>query len=102
MSDLLEKIKALIDASTNDVDQIEHTLTDGYAQAMSLQAERLRLERRISEAAAQIEHGDTAAKARELSALAGRLDGNAGDLRDLRSRLADLRRLADDARVAAR
>jgi hypothetical protein len=102
MTDLLEKINTLIDTSTGDVDEIEHTLTDGYAQALSLEAERWRLERRVSEVAHEIERGDVAAKARELSTLATRLDGNAGDLRKLRARLADLRRLAVDARVAAR
>ena len=100
MSDLLEQINALIDASTGDVDRIEHTLTDGYAQAMSLEAERWRLERRIAEVAAEIESGDVAAKARELGASAARLAEIAADLRKLRPRLAELRRLADTARVA--
>ena len=100
MNDLLEQINTLIDASTGDVDRIEHTLTDGYAQAMSLEAERWRLERRIAEVAAEIESGDVAAKARELSTLAARLAEIAADLRKLRPRLAELRRLADTARVA--
>ena len=99
MNDLLEQINALIDASTGDVDRIEHTLTDGYARAMSLEAERWRLERRIAAVAAEIESGDVAAKARELRALAVRLDEIAADLRTLRPRLAELRRLADTARV---
>jgi predicted nucleic acid-binding Zn-ribbon protein len=101
MSDLLDQINALIDASNDDVDRIEHTLTDGYAQAMSLEAERWRLERRISEGAAEIAQGDMAANARVLSALTTQLEANAGELRKLRSRLAELRRLAESARVAA-
>jgi hypothetical protein len=101
MNDLLEKINALIDASTGDVDEIEHTLTDGYAHAMSLEADRWRLERRIAAIAAEIELGDVAAKAHELGALATRLDANEGDLRHLRARLADLRRVATTARVSA-
>lgn len=101
MGDLLEKISELIDASAGDVDQIEHTLTDGYAHAMTLEAERWRIERRIAEIAARIQYGDLATNARELSALVTRLDGNAGDLQRLRRRLAELRRVAESARVSA-
>jgi chromosome segregation ATPase len=101
MNDLLEKINALIDASTGDVDEIEHTLTDGYARAMSLESDRWRLERRIAAIAAEIERGDVAAKARELGALATRLETTEGDLRQLRARLADLRRVASTVRVSA-
>ena len=100
MSDLLEQIKALIDAATGDIDRIEHTLTDGYAQAMALEAERWRLERRISKVAGEMESGDVAAKARELAVLAARLEEIAVDLHRLRSRLAELRQLAGEARVA--
>jgi hypothetical protein len=101
MTDLLAKINALIDASTRDLGQIEHTLTDGYAYALSLEGERWRLERRISEVAQGLENGDMAQKAQELSTLAKRLDGNADDLAHLRSRLVDLRRHADDVRIVA-
>ena len=99
MTELFDKINALIDASTRDLDQIEHTLTDGYAHALSLEGERWRLERRLSEVAQSLQRGDLAKKAMELSTLAERLDGNARDLVKLRARLADLRRHADGVRV---
>jgi hypothetical protein len=99
MTELLDKINALIDNS-GDLDQIEKTLTDGYAYALSLEAERWRIEKRISEGAQDIQQGDLAENAIELSTLAQRLDVNADDLAQLRTLLADLRRHADDVRVA--
>jgi hypothetical protein len=99
MTELLDKIHALIDTS-GDLVQIEETLTDGYAYALSLDAERWRLEKRISEGAQDLQHGDLAENAVELSTLARRLGGNADDLAELRTLLADLRRHADDVRVA--
>jgi hypothetical protein len=101
MTELLEKINALISAPTRDLDTIERTLTDGYAYALSLEAEKWRLEKRISEVAQSLQRGDTAMKARELATLANRVEGNVGDLVALRSVLADLRRHADAVRVSA-
>jgi hypothetical protein len=101
MTELLEKINALISAPTRDLDTIERTLTDGYAYALSLEAEKWRLEKRITEVAQSLQRGDTAKKARELATLANRVEGNVGDLVALRSVLADLRRHADAVRVSA-
>jgi hypothetical protein len=101
MTELLEQIAALIVAPTRDLDTIERTLTDGYAHALTLEAEKWRLEQRIKEVAQTLQRGDTAKKAREIAALAERVEGNIGDLTALRSRLADLRRHADDVRVGA-
>jgi hypothetical protein len=101
MTELIEKIQDLITTSDRDLDRIERTLTDGYAQALSLEADRLRLERRLAELAQGIQRGDTAKKARELSALAKRLDGTGGDLVRLRALLVQLRRYADCVRVGS-
>jgi len=89
---LLQKINALINEPTGDRETIERTLTDGYAHALSLEAERWRLEKRISEVALGLQRGDTAKKAREIATLAKRIDGNIDDLAELRAVLADLRR----------
>jgi chromosome segregation ATPase len=94
MTELFERISTLIDASERDLDRIERTLTDGYAQALSLEGERLRLERRLSELARELIVGDTQTKTDELSSVAEQLDGNAGDLTRLRSALAELRKHA--------
>jgi hypothetical protein len=101
MTELLETINALMSAPTRDLETIERTLTDGYARALSLEAEKWRLERRINEMAQSLERGDTAAKARELAVLANRVEGNVGDLVALRSVLSDLRRHADAVRVGS-
>ena len=101
MTELLEKIAALISAPTRDLETIERTLTDGYAQALSLEAEKWRLEKRINEVAQGLLRGDTAKKAQELSMLAQRVEGSVGDLTRLRALLTDLRRQADAARVGS-
>ena len=99
ITELIERIAALIAGSERDLDSIEHTLTDGYAHALYLEAERQRLERRLTEVAQDIHSGDPDATL-ELSQLAARLDGNAGELQRLRGRLSELRRHADEIRAA--
>lgn len=101
MTDLFEQINALMRTKARDLETIERTLTDGYAHALALEAERWRLEKRIAEVAQTLQRGDTAKKAQELTALAKRLDGNAGDLGQLRGVLSELRRHADDVRDSA-
>ena len=103
---LLEKIRELVDEpigaeSAPLLARIEHTLTDGYARALTLEAERLRLERRIGEVATQLALGDRDRKAAEISALATRLTDADGDLTQLRSMLQSLRRRAAVVRAAA-
>jgi len=99
MTELLEQISALIAESGCDRERIDRTLTDGYAYALSLEGENWRLEKRIGELAHGLQRGDTAGKAKELSTLTRRLDGNAGELVLLRRRLGELRRHADTVRV---
>jgi hypothetical protein len=52
------------------VERLEHALTSGYARALELEAEGLRLERRIGEVAAGV--GSDNAHAQELVELAER------------------------------
>jgi len=99
MTELLEQISALIAESGCDRERIDRTLTDGNAYALSLEGENWRLEKRIGELAHGLQRGDTAGKAKELSTLTRRLDGNAGELVLLRRRLGELRRHADTVRV---
>jgi hypothetical protein len=92
---LLDRIEALIGASAT-TEEVERTLTDGYAEALALEAERWRIHRQIGEAAAGLEDGDSEG-VRRLSRLAQRLAKTDGDLARLRDRLAELRSRARNA-----
>jgi hypothetical protein len=102
-----EEIRTLLDAPpTGDdapsLDDIEHTLTSGYASALALEAERLRLERRISAVAAKL-GGEEASDLRhsELAKLGQRLSTADVDLTHLRALLSSLRSRADEVRTTA-
>jgi len=85
-------------AGAPTVDAIESTLTDGYAEALALEAERSRIERRLGEVARDA--GD-AEDVREFARLSECLEHADGDLARLRSLLRNLqarRRLARSAR----
>jgi hypothetical protein len=77
---------------------MEHTLTDGYARALEIEGERLRLERQIADLAHQI-HGPE--EAGELRLLAERLRTADDDLASLRDLLTALQRRVDAERAAA-
>jgi hypothetical protein len=66
---------------------IESTLTDGYAEALALEAERARIERRLGEVARD---ADDAANVREFARLSQRLESADGELARLRSLLRSL------------
>jgi hypothetical protein len=100
---LLQRIRRQLDVRGVDpakplLTEMEHTLTDGYARALELEAERLRLERRIGELAQRFEGPD---EAEELRGLAMRLRVVDESLGDLRGVLAALQQYVDDARAAA-
>ncbi len=80
---------------------IESTLTDGYAEALALEAERFRIERRLGEVA---RGADDAADLREFARLSERLESADGELARLRALLGSLqarRRSARDLRPRA-
>jgi hypothetical protein len=90
---LLLRIQALVDGGADDppeqlLERVEHTLTDGYAQALALEGERLRLERELANGLPD----DRAAEVRR------RLDANASELRGLRELLGGLRLRAQHVR----
>ena len=65
---------------------LEHTLTDGYAYALGLERERIRLERRL-----QSLLGSAEALSTEMTELSARLADAERELADVRALLAELR-----------
>ena len=103
LAPLLERISRLLKNRSADpgkplVTEMEDTLTDGYARALQLEAERLRLERRIGELARSV---DGPEEADELKALAGRLRDVNVELEGLRDRLGLLQKHLAAVRAAA-
>jgi hypothetical protein len=97
-AELFEQIAALIDGPDRDIDRIERTLTDGYAHALTLEAEKSRLERRMREVTQSLGGSEAGDLTSELTSLVRRLDGKADELSQLRGRLGDLRRHAETIR----
>ena len=79
--------------------RLERTLTDGYAHALSLEAERLRLERRMSELAGELHDGNQEQKAEELVKVSRRISSAGAEIERLRATLAQLRALARAVRA---
>ena len=91
---MLEQIEEILNADAPTLDTLETTLTDGYAQALALEAERWRLERRLGEVAR--EGGE--ALGDELSSIGQRLNVADVELSKLRSLLGTLHERARSAR----
>jgi chromosome segregation ATPase len=108
---MLQQIAELLDAPTSGdaaptLAHMEDTLTEGYAQALALEAERWRLEQRLGEVARTVggPNADFTSFAEELTLLAKRLTSADGELRNLRACLRSLqdrtRRMRREASAA--
>jgi hypothetical protein len=98
---IFAEVEALLDdAAEAPLAELEHTLTAGYAAALALEAERMRTERKIAYAAAQLGDGEGHGKAEEIARLARRLNSADKDLARLRTLLEALRGRASAARAA--
>ncbi len=97
---LLERIRALLDASAEGAglprEEVEPTLTDGYAYALELDAECLRLEHRIDKLTREVADGHEV-PAGKLSGLLRRLHETEERSIELRALLAPLRELVAKA-----
>ena len=103
---LIDDIRDLLAAPTPAdprpfLDRVDSTLTAGYAQALQLEAERWRLERRIGEVAAKLAGERSELRHEELAVLAKRLTAANADIASLRSLLSSLRARRTTLRDAA-
>ena len=105
---MLQQVEELLSAPTSGASaptlaRMEDTLTEGYAQALALEAERWRLERRLGEVARTVGGPDPGVSSfvEELSLLAKRLTSADGELTNLRTVLGSLHDRARSMRRAA-
>jgi ABC-type phosphate transport system auxiliary subunit len=101
---LLEEIDELLASSSPPEEpaalaRLERTLTDGYAHALSLEAERLRLERRMSELAGELNEGNQEQKTQELVQVSRRITSAHAEIERLRCSLSELRARATAVRA---
>jgi ABC-type phosphate transport system auxiliary subunit len=100
-----DEIRSLLEAPPTgedapSLDHLEHTLTDGYARALVLEAERVRLERRMDELTDGLRDDPADAPTDELATIARRLSDADTELTSLRRTLARLRARARAIRSA--
>jgi predicted RNase H-like nuclease (RuvC/YqgF family) len=99
---ILAEIEALLEpGDQTGLAVLEHTLTAGYAEALMLEAERWRLERRIAELAGLLGDGPARGKTQEISELAHKLTETDEQIVRLRTTLNTLRERTDEVRAAA-
>jgi len=102
MPALFEQIDALLaepaPREPDELARLERTLTDGYAHALSLEAEQLRLQRRMTELAGELHDGNQEQKTEELVQVSRRTAGARTELETLRATLIQLRTRVRTAR----
>ncbi len=103
---LIDDIRSLIDAPATGegapaLARLEETLTAGYARALTLEAETLRLGRRLGELASTMAGDRSDGAAEELGAVARQLAVSEDDVARLRELLVALRGRAAAARAGA-
>jgi hypothetical protein len=82
---LIERLRRLVEDPGDEPGAVEHTLTDGYARALTLEAERRRAEARVRELAGEAE---ALGEQRVLKVRLEQIDGDLAVLRGLLDTLA--------------
>ena len=95
---VIERIRELLEIPADarrapSRDRLESTLTEGYAEALALDGERLRLTRRIDQVTARMARGEEN-RPEELRKLMARVENTEHDLAELRALLLILRNRA--------
>ena len=93
---MVQQIEDLLAEAAPALADVENTLTEGYAEALQLEAQAMRIERRLGEVA----RSATADSAAEIRRLGARLTHTTGDLQRLRSLLGTLNDRARSLRAA--
>ena len=75
LSLLIDRLRFLVDHPGDELGAVEHTLTDGYARALALEAERRRAEARVRELAGD---ADALAEQRILKVRLEQIEAGAG------------------------
>ena len=96
--DLLTAPKPVVQKSF--LERLDTTLTDGYAHALQLEAERWRIERRIAEVVAALPAQSEPTHDPELAALSERLASANESIHALRALLTSLRERRSELRAA--
>jgi hypothetical protein len=97
---ILAQIQALLDREQSaPLDDLENTLTAGYAAALSLEAERWKLQQRMTEVTDAL-GGGASGREGEIAQLARRLTSADDEIAHLRGLLATLRAHTDAVRAA--
>jgi len=103
---VIDDIRSLL-ATPNSAEQtsflelVDATLTEGYAHALQLEAERGRIERRIAELVAALPSETSELRASELAELSERLTSANESIASLRALLDSLRERRSELRNAA-
>lgn len=83
------------------LDRLDNTLTSGYAQALALEADRRRVERRITQVLSDVACDSSEARLAELARLVRERASTEERIVALRSLLASLRARRSEIRTAA-
>lgn len=95
---VLEDIRVLAAAPTPPLEQVECTLADGYACALGIEAQRIRLQRELEARAARLSRRGS--KVDEVVGLANRIARADEELVELRAALVELAQTARRLRTS--